>query len=232
MQGGEKGLRGTLEIYNFISSYLLLTQRDPISIHRQRDSREDALWSSRWSIKGEKLKEGKCWPQPPICISACTFQSAGRLHLLGGQACDWMADLGHENESFWLRQVARRIPDVHVLGIQIGEMWGGEEWVWVDGGPSQWSGRNTSYVASTGTHTHQITHTHNHCLQILWTHHSLEFVCQNTMRGDIWHTCSIIPSLKGILSLIDKSVLVSHPRRCSAHTVTFLCAKLQNFSLR
>lgn len=191
MQGGEKGLRGTLEIYNFISSYLLLTQRDPISIHRQRDSREDALWSSRWSIKGEKLKEGKCWPQPPICISACTFQSAGRLHLLGGQACDWMADLGHENESFWLRQVARRIPDVHVLGIQIGEMWGGEEWVWVDGGPSQWSGRNTSYVASTGTHTytHTSDHTHTQSLSANFMNSSFSWIClsKHYERGHLTH---------------------------------------------
>lgn len=30
---------------------------------------------------------------------------------------------------------------------------------------------------------------------------------------------------------MDESVLISHPRRCSAQTVTLLCAKLQKFPL-
>lgn len=125
MQRREKGLRGTLEIYNFISSYLLLTLRDPISIHRQRDSREDALRSSRWSIKDRKLKEGKRRPHPDLHTSprlpaGPTASSARRSNLwLDGRFRAWK----------WILLTspgARQIPNVHVLGVQIGEAWGGE----------------------------------------------------------------------------------------------------------
>lgn len=126
MQRGEKGLRGTLEIYNFISSYLLLTQRDPISIHRQRDSREDALWSSRWSIKGEKLKKGKCGARPPIRISARAFQSPGTA------SSSRRSSLWPDGRLRTWKWIILAPPDVHVPGIQIGETWGGEQWVWMD----------------------------------------------------------------------------------------------------
>lgn len=88
-------------------------------------------------------------------------------------------------------------PDVHVPEIHIGETWGGQPWVWMDSGPSQWSGRKTSRP---GHHDNQ-SHTQKVNYGTLSVASS-----ENTEGGDIWHTCSIISSPKVMLSLMDKSL--------------------------
>lgn len=105
--------------------------------------------------KRQEVKGGKASASPPICIAARVFQPARRLHLLGGQTCDWMADLGHGNESCRPHRGHGKSLMCTYLGYELErleEVSGG----WLDGGPSKWSqaGKHPGWVAMETIYTH------------------------------------------------------------------------------